>query len=109
MRIFLIIVGSLAVLIVAAIGYARRVLTVNDVMIAYAKDAVDAGAYLGEVLHKRHGGKWSKPADGLFRGNYFLTVHETQLSPPSKVYKRIVDGAEDNLNHYYQVAIQRQP
>jgi hypothetical protein len=45
------------------------------------------GAYLGEVLRKRHGGEWSQPADGPFQGN----------------------GAEDNLNHCYQVAIQHQP
>jgi hypothetical protein len=61
------------------------------------------GAYLGEVIRKHHGGEWNTPTDGVYKGLYVLTVKGTQMSPPSKIYKRIVDGEADNLYDYYQV------
>lgn len=64
------------------------------------------GAYLGEVIRKQHGGEWTVASEGPFAGAYLLTIGDTQMSPPSKIYKRIVDGPEDNLEHYYQVMIQ---
>jgi hypothetical protein len=67
------------------------------------------GAYLGEVVRRHHGGEWTTPSDGIFQGLYVLTVKETQTSPPSKVYKRIVDGDGDNLYVYYQVLTRKTP
>lgn len=65
--------------------------------------AMTWGAYLGETIRKAHGGEWSRPVEGVYAGAYVLTVGETQLSPPGKIYKRLVDGEADNLVGYYRV------
>ena len=137
MRTALIVLAGIVFLAIAALWYLRRTLTAQNVMTAYAKDAVDAakrsfqeeldysessirilekivgrqhdeyiqgnkpsdqqldafckmwGAYLGEVMRRHHGGEWSTPSEGIFKGLYVLSVKESQTSPPSKVYKRI--------------------
>lgn len=64
------------------------------------------GAYLGEVMRKHHGGDWTLDTDGLFAGAYVLAIGDSRMSPPAKVHKRIVNGPEDNLEHYYRAMIQ---
>jgi hypothetical protein len=61
------------------------------------------GGYIGEVIRRRWGGNW---ATGNFRFNNEAISLETQdavIFPPAKVYKRIVNGPEDNIWDYYQL------
>ena len=65
------------------------------------------GAYLGEVLRRSYSGEWSIPQDGVFQGNYVLTVGSTLTSPPAKVWKRLTDGDGDNVYMYYRVLVSK--
>ena len=60
------------------------------------------GGYIGEVMRKNFGGDWN--IKNLFnQGNtVLLTIGDTELSPVAKVYKRLTNGPEDNVWHYYQ-------
>lgn len=62
------------------------------------------GGYVGEVLRRAGGGQWyidehTMPGQktlGLRKGGHLLW-------PPSKVEKRLTNGPEDNVWHYFQV------
>jgi len=63
------------------------------------------GAYLGESILKngasKHGYVW-KNNDGeliLYKNSKY------QMSPVSKVYKRLINGSEDNVTFFYEVAL----
>ncbi len=55
------------------------------------------GSYVGEVIRRKHGGEWGMLAlqDEEFPG---LSLG---IWPWSRAYKRIVNGPEDNIWHYY--------
>jgi len=56
------------------------------------------GAFLGEVIRKNIGGTW------MFSKNLFiLKFDEFELFPFNRVYKRITEGEEFNIYHYYKV------
>jgi hypothetical protein len=65
------------------------------------------GAYLGEVIRRQRGGKWSTAKTGPYAGLCILQSGEDQICPLAKVYKRLTNGEEDNLFHYSQVILQR--
>ena len=53
-------------------------------------------------MRKNFGGDWSIK-NLLNQGNIvLLTIGDTELSPVAKVYKRLTNGPEDNVWHYYQ-------
>ena len=63
------------------------------------------GAYLGESILRngasKHGYIW-KNNDGeliLYKNSKY------QMSPVSKVYKRLINGSEDNVTFFYEVAL----
>lgn len=56
------------------------------------------GGYIGEVIRKYIGGIWI-----IDNNTIILVIGDTQIFPPAKVYKRIKNGKEDNVWHYYQV------
>jgi len=62
------------------------------------------GCFLGEVIRKRWGGMWlmdkDKPDD---KNALILNVHGNSTFPVFKVAKRITNGPEDSLVHYYNV------
>jgi hypothetical protein len=59
------------------------------------------GGYLGEVIIRNHGGKWSVE-DFMNQGNTIvLTVGDTKIFPVGRVYKRLKEGSENNIQHYY--------
>lgn len=62
------------------------------------------GAYVGEVFRRHYGGEWVvEPAPGA-PGPVVTLVHPNgRFFPPAKVHKRIANGDEDNVWHYYQV------
>ncbi|TXK77675.1 hypothetical protein FU659_22295 [Paenibacillus sp. N3.4] len=59
------------------------------------------GGYVGEVFRRNLGGYWemSKKIDNAI----VLRINSTELFPPAKVNKRIVNGKEDGIYFYYQV------
>ncbi|SJZ67747.1 hypothetical protein SAMN02745116_01144 [Pilibacter termitis] len=56
------------------------------------------GAYLGEVVIKNLGGKW-QPSERL--ASVFLD-NGTEIYPAQKVYKRLMNGREDEIWAYYK-------
>lgn len=63
------------------------------------------GSYVGEVLRKHHGGEW-----GMVNldGQKFPGIRQDGQRlcwPWGRVHNRIVKGPEDNVWHYYQVAV----
>lgn len=64
------------------------------------------GAYLGETI-LRHGAsdlgyRWVETEDEPI----LEKDHDWQLAPVSKVYKRLVNGAEDDIRSFYEMAFQ---
>jgi hypothetical protein len=61
------------------------------------------GGYIGEVIRQRWGGEWMTET-AVHPGTVItLRVSGSDIFPPAKVYKRLTNGAEDNIWHYYQV------
>jgi hypothetical protein len=67
------------------------------------KMAMVWGAYVGEVIRRRWGGEWTTETKA--QPGYVLTLRlgETDIFPPAKVYRRLTNGLEDNVWHYYRV------
>ncbi|SFS83279.1 hypothetical protein [Paenibacillus sp. 453mf] len=67
------------------------------------------GGYLGETLIKHLGGEWQ--LSSVSEDTIALVVSKSingeeyphEIYPPSKVYRRIMNGPEDNVWHYYCV------
>lgn len=61
------------------------------------------GGYIGQVFRQVKGGEWAIHSDfnalGVKRG-------EAWIFPPSKVHKRLSNGAEDNLWSYFRVVVE---
>ena len=55
------------------------------------------GAYFGEVIRRRYGGRWSTSVDGTLQ----VDLSGTSPQPIAKVRKRIMNGASDNLRVYF--------
>jgi hypothetical protein len=64
------------------------------------------GGYIGEVFRKVGGGEWSFDEEVGPGQNYVcLRKGDLRIWPPSKVYKRITNGSEDNVWHYSQAVM----
>ena len=59
------------------------------------------GSYTGEVFRKHHGGEWGRLSQ---EGSIVATMrwNGTLFWPFARAHKRIVDGPENNIWHYYQ-------
>lgn len=61
------------------------------------------GSYLGETYRRNHGGEWGTTHDRTpalsFGGGY-------TSFPWARVYKRLINGDEDNVHHWYVIMIQ---
>ena len=66
------------------------------------------GAYIGEVMRRNIGGEWILD-DKLARGQKIPAMRKGQMqtSPFAKVYKRIMNGPEDDVWFYYRVFVER--
>jgi hypothetical protein len=64
------------------------------------------GSYVGEVMRKNHGGRWGFSKDGGEK-HYALERDGQILWPQSRAYKRLINGPEDNVWHYYQIMTRR--
>jgi hypothetical protein len=62
------------------------------------------GGYIGEVLRRAGGGEWFLDEE-ILPGQRSLALRkgDRRLWPPFKVGKRLTNGAEDNVWHYFQV------
>jgi hypothetical protein len=63
------------------------------------------GSYLGEVYRKNHGAEWGwvTSRDSRFPG--MQTKTNQIFWPTGRAQKRVMNGAEDNLWHYYQYLV----
>ena len=61
------------------------------------------GGYIGEVMRKDFGGSWDIKNPFNQGNTVLLTIGEMEMSPVAKVYKRLTNGPEDNVWHYFQV------
>ncbi|WP_256757355.1 hypothetical protein [Cohnella sp. WQ 127256] len=59
------------------------------------------GGYLGETIIKQLGGEWAM--SNAFKNAIAIKIGETEIYPPAKIYKRIMNGSEDNVNTYFKV------
>ncbi|NOV01191.1 hypothetical protein GC097_14330 [Paenibacillus sp. LMG 31457] len=63
------------------------------------------GGYLGEVIRRNLGGDWEMSKN--FNNAISLVVSSTEVYPPAKVNKRILNGKEDDISFYYKVLKQQ--
>jgi hypothetical protein len=68
--------------------------------------AIALGAYMGEVMRLSLGGEWREENILNYDGVITLKVNDTNLFPTGKVYKRLVNGPEDDVWHYYKLVSQ---
>ncbi|WP_211748615.1 hypothetical protein [Paenibacillus sp. Marseille-Q4541] len=64
------------------------------------------GGYLGEVVVRHLGGEWK--ASEIVEDTIALQIGEEELYPPSRAYRRIMNGAEDSVEDYYKIQKLRQ-
>jgi hypothetical protein len=67
------------------------------------------GGYVGEVMRRHWGGEW-KLESAAFPGQQVVTLHVANSGdvwPHFKAGKRLLNGAEDNIWHYFQVSKQK--
>jgi len=57
------------------------------------------GGYVGEVIRRIAGGEW---VAGTVRLDPKLVIGNVELSPATKVLKRMNNGVEDHLAHYVE-------
>jgi hypothetical protein len=60
------------------------------------------GAYIGEVIRRRHGGQWAI-RKRLGQQLMPLITHGVSTDPLSKAYQRLTYGPEESVWSYYQV------
>jgi hypothetical protein len=61
------------------------------------------GGYIGEVIRRRWGGEWATETASHPGIVITLRVLGMEIFPPAKAYKRLTNGPEDSIGHYYQV------
>jgi hypothetical protein len=68
------------------------------------------GSYIAEVLKRKYGGTWSTQS-ALYPGKEIPTFHvganRMDIWPQIKVEKRLRNGPEDNVWHYFQLTQQK--
>jgi len=66
------------------------------------------GAYFGEVVRRRWGGDWSfETYPGAQFATLTLTVAGSKLFPSMKIYRRLTQGASEDLRTFYQSVKER--
>jgi hypothetical protein len=63
------------------------------------------GSYVGEVLRRHHDGEWGMVRMGEESFPGVQQPNGRLCWPWGRAYKRIVDGPENNMWHYYQLLI----
>lgn len=68
------------------------------------------GGYIGEVYRRNFGGTWDLLTNAMGQKGQVIAFSSSQgdqFFPPSKVWKRLIDGAGDDVSFYFQVLAQR--
>jgi hypothetical protein len=66
------------------------------------------GAYFGEVVRRRWGGEWTiETYPGQQFATLTLTVSGSKLFPSMKIYRRLTQGASEDLRTFYQSVKER--
>lgn len=60
-------------------------------------------SYIGQVMKLRWGGEWKDESEYSIKNGPALRVRGQDLFLLSKTYRRITNGSEDNVWHFYQV------
>jgi hypothetical protein len=60
------------------------------------------GAYIGEVLRRKHGGKWRANIANLSPPAHGVEVGELTFAPSRNVYLRLTEGADYNVKALYE-------
>ena len=66
------------------------------------------GSYIGEVFRRNHGATWGLVAMGDEKIPGLQSKSCTLFWPWSRVSKRLTNGPEDNVWHYYQALLPEQ-
>lgn len=62
------------------------------------------GGYIGEVVRRQRGGVWQIIQNPLGDENVIALVNgDDKIFPPAKVFKRLMNGEEDDVWFYFQV------
>jgi len=64
-------------------------------------EALIAGAYVGEVIRRNHGGYWSTHSEAAGEFSFPLHTLDKNVFPYMWCLKRLVNGREDNVWHKY--------
>lgn len=65
--------------------------------------AVSYGAYLGEVIRREFGGTWQTQDVSGQPALALVFDEKNMIFPPAKIWKRLNNGAEDNVWSFYRV------
>ena len=66
------------------------------------------GSYLGEVLRRRYAGLWElTPYPGGHAAVPAVEVRGSKLFPLMKIFRRLTDGNEEDLNSFFQMVTGR--
>jgi hypothetical protein len=66
------------------------------------------GSYLGEVLRRRYAGLWElTPYPGGLAAVPAVEVRGSKLFPLMKIFRRLTDGNEEDLNSFFQMVTGR--
>ena len=61
------------------------------------------GSYIGEVMIRYHGGKWSFEKNIGEDKKIVLTISQTKIFPVEKAYRKINNPDEGDLSYYYHL------
>ncbi len=67
------------------------------------------GGYIGEVIRRNHGAEWGISVHGEEKYNAMRRWGTNLFWPNGKTEKRLRNGDEDNLWHYYQYLLSNEP
>lgn len=65
--------------------------------------ALAFGGYVGEVIRRRWGGRWATETSVHPGTVVTLRIGTTEIWPPAKAMKRLLNGPEDNVWDYFRV------
>ena len=74
----------------------------DDFLLAFRQFTDQTGAYLGEVLRRNHGAKWGYSVVGKTREMAMLTPSGNIIWPVERAQKRLINGREGDLWHYFK-------
>ena len=65
------------------------------------------GGYVGEVIRRAAGGEWMLDEEVVpGAGTICLRRDANRVFPPAKVHKRLTNGPEDNVWHYFRIVME---